>query len=32
VVEFLIQEQVIGFDRPHPLAGGPYGESATSDP
>ncbi len=32
VVEFLIQEQVIGFDRPHPLAGGPHGESAASDP
>jgi septum formation protein len=32
VVEFLIQEQVIGFDRPHPLAGGPHDESAATDP
>jgi septum formation protein len=28
VVEFLIREQVIGFDRPHPLAAGPHDESA----
>jgi len=32
VVEFLIQEQVIGFDRPHPLAGGPHDENAATDP
>jgi septum formation protein len=30
VVEFLIREQVIGFDRPHPLAAGPHDESAAT--
>ena len=31
VVEFLIREQVIGFDRPLPPAGGPLDESDASD-
>jgi septum formation protein len=30
VVEFLIREQVIGFDRPHPLAEGPHDEGAAT--
>jgi septum formation protein len=32
VVEILIREQVIGFDRPHPLPGAPHGGSAAADP
>lgn len=32
IVEFLIGEQVIGFDRPHPAAGGPDARSAASEP
>lgn len=30
VLEFLIREQVIGFDQPHPLAAGPHGAGAAS--
>lgn len=32
VVECLIREQVIGFDRPHPAAGDPDARSAASEP
>jgi septum formation protein len=32
VVEFLIREQVIGFDRPHPLAGALHDEGAATGP
>jgi len=32
VVEFLIREQVIGFDQPHPTAGRPQGQRAAADP
>ncbi len=32
VVEFLIREQVIRFDRPHPLVNGPHDESAAAGP
>jgi septum formation protein len=32
VLEFLIREQVVGFDQPHPLAAGPPGEGSAIDP
>jgi septum formation protein len=32
VVEFLIREQAIGFDRPHPMTARPPGECAGADP
>jgi len=32
VVEFLIMEQVIGFDQPHPAASGPPAEGTANDP
>jgi len=32
VLEFLIREQVIGFDQPYPLAAGQPGEGAAIDP
>jgi septum formation protein len=32
VLEFLIREQVIGFDQPHPMAGSPHTVDAASEP
>ena len=32
VIEFLIREQVVGFDQPHPMAARPAGDDAGTDP